>query len=78
MAGIPSKCPKCGRVKAWKEEINALTSGIPIGGGIIRLRLLSVRGLLARPLMKEMGCYRVTYRCHNCGFRKEYDTQDSW
>ena len=76
MAGIPSKCPKCGRSKAWKEEVNAFRSGIPVGG-LGRIRLGAPRGLLARPFMKAAGYYNVTYRCHNCGFRKEYPTEDS-
>lgn len=73
MAGIPGKCPKCGRKKPWKEEINAFKSGIPVGA-LGRIRIGVPRGLLARPLMKVMGCYNVTYRCHHCGFRKEYPT----
>ena len=76
MAGIPSKCPKCGRTKAWKEEVNAFTSGIPVGV-FGRIRIGALRGLLARPIMKAMGYYKVTYRCHNCGFRKEYETEDA-
>ena len=31
MARIPAKCPKCGRTKAWQEEVNAFRSGIPAG-----------------------------------------------
>ena len=54
MAGIPSKCPKCGRTKAWKEEVNAFTSGIPVGV-FGRIRIGAIRGLLARPIMKAMG-----------------------
>ena len=73
MAGIPSKCPKCGRTKAWKEEVNAFKSGISVGG-LGRVRIGVPRGLLAIPVKKSMGCYNVTYRCHNCGFRKEYPT----
>ena len=76
MAGIPSKCPKCGRTKAWKEEVNAFKSGIS-AGGLGRIRFGWSKGLLARPIMKAAGCYNVTYRCHNCGFRKEYETEDA-
>ena len=76
MGGIPAKCPKCGRNKAWKEEVNAFKSGIPVGG-FGRIRIGAPRGLLARPFMKAAGYYKVTYRCHNCGFRKEYETEDA-
>ena len=76
MAGIPSKCPRCGRAKAWKEEVNALTSGIPVGS-LGRIRFGVPRGILARQIKKAMGCYKVYYRCHNCGFRKEYETEDA-
>ena len=31
MAGIPSKCPNCGRTKAWKEDVNPFRSGISAG-----------------------------------------------
>lgn len=76
MAGIPSKCPKCGKTKAWKEEVNAFKSGVSVGG-LGRIRISWGKGLLNRPLMKAAGCYKVTYRCHNCGFRKEYETEDA-
>lgn len=76
MAGIPPKCPKCGRTKSWKEEVNAFKSGISVGG-LGRIRIGAPRGLLARPIMKATGYYNVTYRCHNCGFRKEYETEDA-
>ena len=75
MSGIPSKCPKCGKTKAWKEEVNAFKSGIP-AGGLGRIRLFAPRGLLARPVIKAAGCYKTTYRCHHCGFRNEYDTSE--
>lgn len=74
MAGIPSKCPKCGRTKAWKEEVNAFKSGIPVGGGLFRIRLGMGPGLLSGPIRRALGCYKVTYRCRNCGFRGEYPT----
>ena len=76
MTPIPSKCPKCGKTKSWKEEVNAFKSGIPVGG-FGRIRLCVFRGLLARPVKKAAGFYKVTYCCHSCGFRKEYDTKDA-
>ena len=76
MSGIPSKCPNCGKRNAWKEEVNIFKSGISIGG-ITRIRIGIGRGLLARPIMKALGCYKVTYRCRNCDFREEYDTEDA-
>ncbi len=75
MSGIPSKCPKCGRTKAWKEEVNAFKSGIPVGG-LGRIRIGTPRGLFARLFMRATDYYKVTYRCHNCGFCKEYHTED--
>ena len=75
MIGIPSECPKCGRTKAWKEEVNAFKSGVSMSG-LGRIRLCVFRGLLARPAKKAAGFYKVTYRCHNCGFRMEYETKD--
>ena len=74
MTGIPSKCPKCGRTKAWKEELNAFKSGISVGG-LGRIRFCVFRGLLARPVKKAAGFYKVTYHCCNCGFCKEYETE---
>lgn len=56
MAGIPSKCPKCGRTKAWKEEVNAFKSGIPLGGGLFRIRLGMGPGLLSGPIRRALGC----------------------
>lgn len=76
MSGIPSKCPKCGRTKAWKEEVNVFKSGISVGG-LGRIRIGVSRGILSRLVNKAMGCYKVTYHCHNCGFRKEYETEDA-
>jgi len=73
MGGIPLKCPKCGRTKAWQEEVNALTSGIPVAGGAIRFRLISVRGIFARPIKEKLGFYKVKYRCKNCGYEETYD-----
>jgi predicted nucleic-acid-binding Zn-ribbon protein len=74
MGRIPLKCPKCGRTKAWKEEINPITSGVPTAFG--RVRGIVVRGLFAKPMKRAMGCYKVTYRCHNCGFREEFDLSE--
>ena len=76
MAGIPSKCPKCRAAKAWKEEVNPFTSGIPTPFGRVRSGIV-IKGLLARPIERAMGFYKVTYRCHKCGFRKEYSI-DEW
>lgn len=72
MAKIPAKCPQCGRTKAWQEEVNAFKSGIPVSP-LGRIRIGVPRGILARPFKKAMGCYRVTYRCKNCGHREEYE-----
>lgn len=75
MSGIPSKCPKCGRAKAWKEAVTPFTSGVPTAFGRVRVGV-AVRGIFAKPVKRAMGCYRATYRCHNCGFRKEYELPD--
>lgn len=72
MSGIPSKCPKCGNKKQWKEVVNPSTSGIPTAFGRVRVGVV-VRGLFARPVKRALGFYKVTYRCHRCGFRKEYE-----
>ena len=72
MARIPVKCPRCGRTKAWQEEVNAFKSGIP-AGPLGRIRIGVPRGILARPFKKAIGCYRVAYRCKNCGHREEYE-----
>lgn len=72
MSRIPSKCPKCGSVKHWDEVVNPATSGIPTAFGRVRIGI-SVRGLFAGPTKKALGFYRVTYHCHKCSFRKEYD-----
>ena len=71
MKGIPSKCPKCGRSKVWKEEVNAFTSGIPVGA--TRIRFLVIRGIFAEPIKKKLGFYKVKYRCHHCGFEEHYE-----
>lgn len=75
MNGIPTKCPKCGRAKTWKEEVNIFKSGILVRG-LGRVRFGTPRGLLAKPFMKAAGYYKVTYRCHNCGFQKEFDLSE--
>lgn len=72
MARIPAKCPKCGRTKAWQEEVNAFKSGIP-AGPFGRIRICVPRGILAGLFKKAAGCYRVTYRCKKCGHREEYE-----
>ena len=75
MGGIPAKCPKCGKTKAWKEAVNPFTSGIPTVLDRVRVGIV-VRGLFAKPAKRAMGFYKVTYRCHSCGFRKEYELPD--
>ena len=75
MAGIPAKCPKCGKSKAWKEEVDPFTSGVSTPFGRVRAGI-AVRGLFARPVKRAMGFYSVTYRCRGCGFRKEYELPD--
>ena len=72
MTDIPSKCPKCGNIKSWKEDINPFTSGIPTAFGRVRTGV-AIRGLLSGPFKRALGFYKVTYRCHNCGFQKKYD-----
>ena len=72
MSGIPSKCPKCGRAKAWKEDVNAFTGGISVGSAV-RVRFFSVRGIFSNPIKKKLGFYKVKYRCKNCGFEENYD-----
>lgn len=75
MGAIPGKCPKCGNAKQWKEVVSPATSGIPTAFGRVRIGV-SVKGLFARPMKRAMGFYTVTYRCHRCGFRKEYELSD--
>ena len=75
MSGIPSKCPKCGNTKAWKEDVNPFKAGIPTPLGRVRTGIV-VRGLFARPIERAMGLRRATFRCHRCGFRKEYELSD--
>ena len=75
MSGIPTKCPKCGKPKAWKEEINPHTSGIPTAFGRVRTGII-IKGLFAKPVKRTLGFNKVTYRCHSCGFRKEYELPD--
>ncbi|MBQ3214737.1 MAG: hypothetical protein IJB11_01315 [Oscillospiraceae bacterium] len=73
MSTIPAQCPKCGKAQFWKEEVNPFTSGIPTSG-LGRVRICAPRGVLARPIMRLLGYYKVTYRCHHCGFSKKYPT----
>jgi predicted nucleic-acid-binding Zn-ribbon protein len=73
MNAIPSQCPKCGKAKPWKEEVNPFTSGIPTAG-LGRVRIGTPRGILAGPIMRLLGYYKVTYRCHACGYREKYPT----
>ena len=75
MSVIPSKCPKCGKTKAWKEVIKPATSGIPTAFGRVRTGIV-VKGLFAKPIERAFGFYRLTYRCRSCGFQKEYDLPD--
>lgn len=75
MDGIPAKCPKCGRAKTWKEEVNPFTSGVPTAFGRVRTGVM-VKGLFAKPIKRAMGFYEVTYRCRGCGFRKKYELPD--
>lgn len=72
MSTIPSRCPNCNNKTQWKEKINPFTSGIPLGNGAIRFHLLSVRGLLAEPVKKKLGFYKIKYRCKNCGYEEIY------
>ena len=72
MSGIPSKCPKCGSKKQWKEVINPATSGIPIGN-LGWVRTTFVRGLFAGLFKEAMGFYTVQYRCYKCGYKSEYE-----
>jgi uncharacterized protein (DUF983 family) len=72
MSGIPSKCPKCGRTKEWKEIVNPSGAGIPTRFGRVRTGII-VKGLFAKPIKRALGFYKVTYRCHRCGFRQEYE-----
>ena len=64
MAGIPSQCPERGNAKTWKKEINII-------------RFVSIRGLFAEQIKKALGYYKVTYRCHSCGFHQKYNTESS-
>ena len=73
MSGIPSKCPKCGRTKAWKEEVNPFTTGIPVGRAVRVSFFFSVKGIFSRPIKEKLGFYNVKYRCHNCGFEENYE-----
>ena len=52
MARIPVKCPRCGRTKAWQEEVNAFKSGIP-AGPLGRIRIGVPRGILAKNFIRD-------------------------
>ena len=73
MTGIPAKCPNCGSQKQWKERINPITSGIPLGNDQIRFRFLRIRGLGSGWLKEKLGYYTVRYRCHKCGYQGSYE-----
>lgn len=70
MSKIPSHCPKCGSTN-WSEDINPLTTGIPVGEKI-RISIVSINGLFAGPLKRRLGFYDVRYSCGKCGFTKKY------
>jgi DNA-directed RNA polymerase subunit RPC12/RpoP len=73
MSGIPSRCPHCGNKKLWTEQVNAFTSGVPARNGAVRIRLISIRGLFAKPVKEKLGFYKVNYRCKNCGHKETYE-----
>ena len=73
MSSIPSRCPSCNNETLWKEKINPLTSGIPIGNGAVRIHLLSIRGIFSGPIKERLGFYKVKYRCGNCGHEETYE-----
>ncbi len=72
MNDIPECCPQCGDKKAWKEVINPVTTGIPLGKHI-RISFLSVRGLFSGVIKDKLGMNKVNYYCKNCGFEGFYD-----
>ena len=74
MGNIPQKCPKCGSVKAWKKKVNPVTSGVPTAFGRVRTGIM-VKGLFAKPVKRALGFYNITYRCHHCGFQKEFSLE---
>ena len=71
MSDIPECCPECGDEKSWKEVINPITSGIPVGKNI-RISFFSVRGLFSGFIKDKLGLNKVTYRCRNCDFEGIY------
>ena len=75
MGNIPQKCPKCGKVKPWKEKVNPYTSGVPTACGRVRTGII-VKGLFAKPVKQALGFYKVIYRCHYCGFQKEFELEE--
>ena len=60
---IPDCCPLCKEIIEWKEVVNPLTTGIPIGKKIC-FSLFHTQGF---------GFYKVTYRCGKCGYENKYD-----
>ena len=74
MNSFPECCPRCGDEMAWKEVINPVTTGIPLGKHI-RIRFLSIRGLFSGVIKDKLGMNKVTYRCENCGFEGVYDLE---
>ena len=73
MSGIPSRCPQCGNKKLWTEQVNALTGGVPVRNREVRIRLVSIKGLFAKPIKEKLGFYKVNYRCKNCGYEETYE-----
>ena len=71
MNDIPECCPKCGNEKSWKEVINPVTTGIPVGKNI-RISFLSVRGLFSGVIKDKLNLNKVTYHCGNCEFEGTY------
>jgi hypothetical protein len=73
MGNIPQKCPKCGKVKTWKEKVNSFHSGVPTAFGRVQI---GMKGLFAKPVKQALGFYKVTYQCHFCGFQEEFELED--
>ena len=74
MISIPECCPRCGDAMAWKEVINPVTTGIPVGKHI-RISFLSIRGLFSGVIKDKLGMNKVKYRCGNCYFEGVYDLE---
>lgn len=69
MRSIPIKCPKCGSKRQWKEQVNPVTSGIPVGN-FVRIRLLSIKGLFAEPTKKPLAFTGFPTAATGATFRK--------